>query len=162
MSEKKAKFSKILVPIDGSDHSIKAAEYAIDIARDNKAQVIALTVIDIGKVGYAASSFITSPMDGLNELQRKRKQAQEWLDQIGKMTAQKTTSTANNSDIIKFTSQIEESMSVAGSIVDYADNHNIDLIVVGSRGISGFRKLLLGSVASRIVTYASCPVLVIK
>ena len=55
MSEKKAKFSKILVPIDGSIHSIKAAEYAIDIARDNKAQVIALTVIDIGKVGYAAS-----------------------------------------------------------------------------------------------------------
>ena len=121
-----------------------------------------LTVLDIAKVGYTASSFIASPMDGLNELQRKRKQAQEWLDQIGKMTARKTTSTANNSDIIKFTSQIEESMSVAGSIVDYADNHNIDLIVVGSRGISGFRKLLLGSVASRIVTYASCPVLVIK
>ena len=160
MSEKKAKFSKILVPIDGSDHSIKAAEYAIDIARDNKAQVIALTVIDIGKVGYAASSFITSPMDGLNELQRKRKQAQEWLDQVSKMTTQKST-TADNSSI-QFTSQIEESMSVAGSIVDYADNHNIDLIVVGSRGISGFRKLLLGSVASRIVTYASCPVLVIK
>jgi nucleotide-binding universal stress UspA family protein len=162
VSEKKAKFSKILVPIDGSDHSIKAAEYAIDIARDNKAQLLALIVLDIAKVGYAASSFITSPMDGLNELQRKRKQAQEWLDQIGKMTEQKTTSTANNSDIIKFTSEIEESMSVAGSIVDYADNHNIDLIVVGSRGISGFKKLLLGSVASRIVTYASCPVLVIK
>ena len=159
-SEKKAKFSKILVAIDGSDHSMKAAEYAIDIARDNKSQLIALTVLDIAKVGYAASSFITSPMDGLNELQRKRKQAQEWLEQVSKMTAQKST-TADNSSI-QFTSQIEESMSIAGSIVDYADNHNIDLIVVGSRGISGFRKLLLGSVASRIVTYASCPVLVIK
>jgi nucleotide-binding universal stress UspA family protein len=159
-SEKKAKFPKILIAIDGSDHSMKAAEYAIDIARDNKAQLIALTVLDITKIGYAASSFITSPMDGLNELQRKRKQAQEWLDQVGKMTAQKTTSADNNS--IQFTSQIEESMSVAGSIVDYADNYNIDLIVVGNRGISGFRKLLLGSVASRVVTYASCPVLVIK
>jgi nucleotide-binding universal stress UspA family protein len=159
-SEKKAKFSKILVAIDGSDHSMKAAEYAIDIARDNKSQLIALTVLDIAKVGYAASSFITSPMYGLNELQRKRKQAQEWLEQVSKMTAQKST-TADNSSI-QFTSQIEESMSIAGSIVDYADNHNIDLIVVGSRGISGFRKLLLGSVASRVVTYASCPVLVIK
>ena len=43
-------FSKILVAIDGSDHSMKAAEYAIDIARDNKAQLIALTVLDITKI----------------------------------------------------------------------------------------------------------------
>jgi hypothetical protein len=40
---------------------MKAAEYAIDIARDNKAQLIALTVIDISKIGYAASAFIPSP-----------------------------------------------------------------------------------------------------
>jgi nucleotide-binding universal stress UspA family protein len=49
--EKQAKFSKILVAIDGSNHSMKAAEYAIDIARDNRAQLIALTVLDISKVG---------------------------------------------------------------------------------------------------------------
>jgi len=53
-------------------------------------------------------------------------------------------------------------MSIAGTIVEFAENQNIDLIVVGSRGRSGFTKLLLGSVASRIVTYASCPVLVVK
>jgi nucleotide-binding universal stress UspA family protein len=53
-------------------------------------------------------------------------------------------------------------MSVAGSIIDYAENQSIDLIVVGSRGTSGFTKLLLGSVASKVVTYASCPALVIK
>jgi nucleotide-binding universal stress UspA family protein len=158
--EKKPKFSKILVAIDGSDHSMKAAEYAIDIARDNKAQLIALTVLDITKIGYAASAFIASPMHGLEELERKRKQAQEWLDKFSKMTSQKDTTAGNNS--IQFTSQIEESMSVAGAIVDYAENHNIALIVVGSRGTSGFTKLLLGSVASRVVTYASCPVLIIK
>ena len=53
-------------------------------------------------------------------------------------------------------------MSVAGTIVEFAENQNMDLIVVGSRGRSGFTKLLLGSVASRIVTYALCPVLVVK
>jgi nucleotide-binding universal stress UspA family protein len=47
-------------------------------------------------------------------------------------------------------------------IVEYAENKNINLIVVGTRGISGFKKLLLGSVASGIVTYAHCPVLVVK
>jgi nucleotide-binding universal stress UspA family protein len=154
--EKKAKFSKVLVAIDGSDHSMKAAEYAIDIARDNKAQLIALTVLDISKVGYAASAFIASPMYGLEKLERKRKEAHEWLDKAGKLTSQKAN------DDIQFKPQIEESMSVAGTIVDFAENQNIDLIVVGSRGQSSFRKLLLGSVASTVVTYAICPVLVIK
>ena len=153
----KAKFSKILVAIDGSEHSMKAAEYAIYLARDNNAQLIALTVLDITKIGYAASAFIASPMHGLDELEQKRKEAHEWLDKVGKLT-----SSQKANDAIHFKSQIEESMSVAGTIVDFAENQNIDLIVVGSRGRSGFTKLLLGSVASRVVTYASCPVLVIK
>jgi nucleotide-binding universal stress UspA family protein len=45
-------------------------------------------------------------------------------------------------------------------LVEFAQNGNIDLIVVGRKGRSGFTKLLLGSVASNIVTYATCPVLV--
>ena len=139
------KFSKILVTIDGSDHSMKAAQYAIDIARDNKAQLIALTVLDITKIGYAASAFIASP--------------QEWLDKVGKLISQRAT---DNDNSIQFKSQIEESMSVAGAIVGYAENQNMDLIVVGSRGRSGFTKLLLGSVASTVITYAACPVLVTK
>jgi nucleotide-binding universal stress UspA family protein len=152
------KFSKILVAIDGSDHSMKAAQYAIDIARDNKAQLTALTVLDITKIGYAASAFIASPTHGLDELERKRKEAQEWLDKIAKLIA----SHKKANDEIQFKSRIEESMSVAGTIVEFAENQSMDLIVVGSRGRSGFTKLLLGSVASTVVTYATCPVLVIK
>ena len=151
------KFSKILVAIDGSEHSMKAAQYAIDLARDNKAQLIALPVLDITKIGYAASAFIASPVRGLDELERKRKEAQEWLDKIAKLIALQ-----NANDDIQFRSKIEESMSVAGTIVEFAENQNMDLIVVGSRGRSGFTKLLLGSVASTVVTYATCPVLVIK
>jgi nucleotide-binding universal stress UspA family protein len=154
----KTRFSKILVAIDGSGHSMKAAEYAIDLAKDNKAQLIALTVLDITKIGYAASAFIAPPMHGLDELEQKRKEAQEWLDKVSNLAASQKT----NDNDIQFKSQIEESMSVAGTIVEFAENQNMDLIVVGSRGRSGFTKLLLGSVASRIVTYASCPVLVIK
>jgi nucleotide-binding universal stress UspA family protein len=154
--EKKTKFYKILVAIDGSDHSMKAAEYAIDLARDNKAQLIALTVLNIANIG-SASAFIASPMHGLAELERKRKEAQEWLDEVARLTA----SQKDNGDI-QFKSHIEESMSVAGAIVEFAENENIDLIVVGTKGRSGFTKLLLGSVASTVVTYATCPVLVTK
>jgi nucleotide-binding universal stress UspA family protein len=155
--EKKAKFSNILVAIDGSDQSMKAAEYAIDIARDNKVQLTALIVLEIPKIAYGASTFIASPMHGLEELERRQKEAQEWLDKIGKRILQK-----DNNNNIKFKSHIEESMSVAGTIVDFAESQNTDLIVVGSRGRSGFTKLLLGSVASKVITYATCPVLVTK
>jgi nucleotide-binding universal stress UspA family protein len=46
--------------------------------------------------------------------------------------------------------------------LEYAEKENIDLIVLGTKGRSGFKKLLLGSVASGVVTYAHCPVLVVK
>jgi nucleotide-binding universal stress UspA family protein len=47
-------------------------------------------------------------------------------------------------------------------ILEYAEERNIDLIIVGTRGRSGFKRLLLGSVASSVVTYAHCPVMVVK
>ena len=116
--EKKTKICNILVAIDGSDHSMKAAEYAIDLARDNKAQLIALTVLNIANIG-SASAFIASPMHGLAELKQKRKEAQEWLDEVARLT----TSQKDNGDI-QFKSHIEESMSVAGAIVEFAENEN--------------------------------------
>ena len=155
--KKETKFKNILVAIDGSDQSFKAAEYAVDIARDNKAHLIGLTVLDISQIGYAASAFITSPMFGLEELERRRKQAHEWLDKVSKLASQK-----RDENDIQFRSQVEESMSVPGTIVDYAENQKVDLIVVGSRGKSGFTRLLIGSVASKVVSYATCHVLVTK
>jgi nucleotide-binding universal stress UspA family protein len=52
--------------------------------------------------------------------------------------------------------------SVVKEIVDYAHKNKLDMIVVGSRGLSGIKKMLLGRVASAVVTYAHCPVLVAK
>jgi nucleotide-binding universal stress UspA family protein len=46
--------------------------------------------------------------------------------------------------------------------VKYAEDKEIDLIVVGTRGRTGIKKILLGSVASGVVTYAHCPVIVVK
>src|SRR5215831_8015311 len=63
---------------------------------------------------------------------------------------------ANEKDM-QIKTEIISSKNISGGIVDFAEENNIDLIVIGTRGRSGFKKLLLGS-----VTYAHCPVLVVK
>jgi nucleotide-binding universal stress UspA family protein len=136
LSEIKGRFSKILAAIDGSEQSIKAAEYAIQIAKKERsgAQLIAFTVLDISKPRHMSSAFITAPTYGLRELEEERKEAQQWLDRL---VANILLDKSN--DAIQFKSQIEESMSVEWAIVDYAESHNIDLIVVGSRGGSALQ-----------------------
>jgi nucleotide-binding universal stress UspA family protein len=52
--------------------------------------------------------------------------------------------------------------SVLSAMLEYIEEQNINLIVVGTRGRSGVKKMLLGSIASGLVTYSPCPVLVIK
>jgi len=157
LSQTKGRFSKILAAIDGSEQSFKAAEYAIQIAKKERrgVQLIAFTVLDISKPRHMSSGFTTAPTYGLRELEEEKKESQQWLDKVANMVLEK----GNN---IQFKSQIEESMSVEGAIVNYAEQENTDLIVIGTRGRSGFTKLLLGSVASKVVTYAPCPVLVVK
>jgi len=51
---------------------------------------------------------------------------------------------------------------IAGKIVEYAQQQNVDIIVVGTKGRSSFKRLLLGSVALGVVTYAHCPVMITK
>jgi nucleotide-binding universal stress UspA family protein len=158
MSTENSMFFKILVAIDGSEKSMKAAEYTIDnIAINQKAnvQLIAVTVIELLKLNL--STFIAAPTFGLEDLEGKRKQAKEWLSNIEKSIQQKNKN-------IEFKSYILEdpSLRVSSLIINHAESENVNLIVVGNRGRKGFKRMLLGSVASDIVTYAHCPVLVVK
>ena len=68
---------------------------------------------------------------------------------------------ANEKDI-QIKTEIISSKDISGGILGFAEDNNVDLIVIGTRGTSGFKRLLLGSVASHVVTYAHCPVLVVK
>lgn len=89
------------------------------------------------------------------EWNEKNKQViQRFLDQI--------SDTAKENNVKIKTEIVESPMSVEGSIVDHAEKEGVDLIVIGTRGRTGFTKRLLGSVALGVVTHAHCPVLVIK
>ena len=57
---------------------------------------------------------------------------------------------------------IDSAQPVYAAIVNYTEEENVDLIVMGARGKTGFKRILLGSVALGVVTHAICPVLVVK
>lgn len=150
-------FARILVCVDGSESSIKAADHAIEIAKKHDAQLIALNVI-VSQLGFAYSSGafgLAGTPGAINDLLGKAKQeAKKWFDEVEKKAS---------AHGVKVKAEIVASpTSVVPAIVDYAEKNKIDLIVTGTKGRSGFTKLLLGSVASGVVTYASCPVMVVK
>ena len=148
---------KVLVAIDGSEQSMQAADYAIDIAINQKSnvQMMAVTVIELAKLNL--STFIAAPTYGLEDLEEKRKQAKQWLSKTEKLVQVKGKNIEFKSDILE-----NPTLKVSSLIIDYAESENVNLIVVGNRGRHGFKRLLLGSVASDSVTYSHCPVLVVK
>lgn len=151
-SKIKGKFSKILVAIDGSQPSMDAAQYAIEMAKKDAAQIIAVTVNHISLSSYGLvtpEGELKSPQDQEIILESKERFAN--LDQIAKQ---------NNVELK--TELINSQMSIDGTIVEYAESEDVDLIIMGTRGRSGFKKLLLGSIASAVVTYSPCPVMIVK
>jgi len=145
-ANQKAIFSKILVAIDSSDASMDAADYATSKSQRYNTELYALHVIhaDVDLYGPHETSEFTRNM---------RNEGEKYLDKVKVK--------ANEKDI-QIKTEIISSKNIAGGILDFAEENNIDLIVIGTRGRSGFKKLLLGSVASHVVTYAHCPVLVVK
>jgi len=146
---------KILIAIDGSESSLRAADFAIQLAaKEDSARVIVLNIFGISTAKQVASSIILAPTFGLKEYERYKREAKKWLDKIGKKFEEKGIQT-----IVEI---VGGPVPAASSIVNYAENQNVDLIVVGTRGKSGIKKLLLGSVASSVVSHASSNVLVVK
>ena len=80
--------------------------------------------------------------------------AKSWLDNFNQR--------AKENNIHLHAKLINNTRPVDYVILEYAEEKQIDLIVMGTRGRAGFKKLLLGSTAPSVVTYAHCPVLVIK
>ncbi len=92
-------------------------------------------------------------------LNEYKKEAEKWFKEI--INNMKDEQTFETTKKIK-TDVITTPFSIAASILNYAEERNVYLIIIGTKGKSGLKKMLLGSVASDIVTYSYCPVLVIK
>jgi nucleotide-binding universal stress UspA family protein len=151
----KSLFSKIIVPMDGSDYSFKAAEYAIDIARRYESEITLISIV-ASRVRYGASSGIFGAIPP-SYLKRYENEAKKWFNRV----LVKVKNEGSKVKKIK-TDVITTPLSIVSTILQYAQKDDADLIVLGTRGITGFKKMLVGSVASGVVAYAHCPVLVIR
>jgi nucleotide-binding universal stress UspA family protein len=133
-----------MVAIDGSQDSLKAAEYALGVAKSFGAQLYAVTVTYESK----------EKSDSMND-------ANTWFQKFDQDAKEKNVRLKTEL-INKHVSWPLVPVPIEYVLCMYAEKEKVDLIVLGTRGQSGFKKLLLGSVASGVVKYAHCPVMVIK
>lgn len=139
-------YDHILVPTDGSERARAAAENAIGLAEDHGATVHALYVMDMGN-----AAFVATPSDISETRSRLEKKGEEFTEEIAEMAAEAgvdaTTATRAGTP--------------AEEIVEYAEEHDVDLIVMGKRGRSDPDKPAFGSITNRVVGSSETRVLTV-
>lgn len=158
----KSLFKKILVALDGSDSSEKAAQAALELAEKIKADLMVLHAI-IPPTTYYRST-LASPM-GMSlpaPSQHEIDAYYAYAKKVATSIVGDVESKGKKLGIHVRTETPEAVSSVVETILNHASKENVDLIVVGTRGLGGFKKLLLGSVSTGVVSHAHCPVLVVR
>ena len=153
-------FSRVLVAIDGSTSSIHAIDYAISIAMKNNSQLTVLYVIDFYKYTHLSSSIILAPTFGSEKYLEEKSEAEKLMNKIKENFKLKINDNTKSKKLK--TEIVEGAKSVATTIMEYAESENVDIIIVGNRGRTSFKKLLLGSVSSNVIKNAHCAVLVVR
>jgi Universal stress protein UspA and related nucleotide-binding proteins len=138
-------FNKILIATDGSKYSLGAAKEGLEIARVHGSKVFALYVIDMRALSTASGAPLPENIYLL-------------LEEEGKQALGRVKEIAGNIPVETFVL----SGHPGSSIVQFAEDNGIDLIVMGTLGKSGIETMLLGSVADKVIRHAPCPVLVVK
>lgn len=157
-SEMHMKFDKIMVAIDGSEESMHAANRALGVAKRYDAKLTVLTVLPQelrydSQIDQVDPEIPMTPVKGVVELSRMEIEA-KWFRAIKK--------NASASNVRIETEIIMEKKSVVSDIIEYSEKQSINLIVIGTKGKTGLRRLLLGSVSQGVLAYAHCPVLLVR
>ena len=136
----------ILVPIDGSAQSEAAVEYAV--AEFDRSEITLLHVIDPIEAGYSA----TASVPGYSEewYKHQKEEAEALFEEV--------TGLVDGAELRTAT----EVGRPSRTIVEYAEEHGVDHIVMGSHGRSGVTRILLGSVAEAVVRRSPVPVTIVR
>jgi nucleotide-binding universal stress UspA family protein len=134
--------TKILCGIDGRDHSARAAGVAAELAKTLNAQ-LTLYMVNPAIPGRGARLYL-------------------WPDEYVRSVLDEMRRRATWSGVPAVVCKSRRADDVADAIVDYADRHEVDYIVVGTSGRPGILKVLSGSVSRGVVAKANCPVIVVR
>ncbi len=139
---------KILVPTDFSDHAYYALKVAAEIARKNNGEIILLHMLELpGQAGDAIGVGHELP-----EIMLFKNAA---INKLEELMDDNCLEGLQVSEIIQFELAFD-------GILKVSEKNNIDLIVMGSHGASGFKEMFIGSNAEKVVRNSSVPVLIIK
>ncbi|WP_102348571.1 universal stress protein [Bacillus sp. Marseille-P3661] len=138
-------YKKILLASDGSEHSLRAANQAIELAKCNPESVVVVAyVVDSSK----AKSEVLQNWNNLGVTDTRK---------------EKITKTEEKAKEAGITYEIKFLRGEPGpALVDFVNGNHFDLVVVGSRGLNSLQEMVLGSVSHKIAKRAQCPVLIVK
>jgi len=147
-------FEKILIATDGSKHSEKAAEKGIEMAKLSQGMITAVYVVDIGKeyasIGDMSFNVADEIIEGVRvSLRKQGESATKHIEEMAKIAG------------IPVERKVLEGHP-ANDILKLAEDSKMNLIVVGSIGVTGLDKFLLGSVTEKVVRNSKVPVLVVR
>jgi len=153
------KFKKMLISLDQSEQSNNIMRYGKTIASRYKANMILLHILsseiryEEDTINEGRNNILPSP-PLVKSTEAAYLQAYKWLESMGQ--------NARNTNINTKIEVLVALDSVSHEILTYIEKNKIDLIVLGTKGKTGAERVLLGSVASHIITHAQCPVLVVR
>ncbi|WP_336002130.1 universal stress protein [Halorientalis halophila] len=139
---------RILVPVDGSEQSREACDFAMREYPDG--EFVLLHVINPTEAGYSAGA--TLPSFSEEWFERAKADAESLLEELADRDSASESRISSETVVGK----------PSRAIVEYAAENDVDLIVMGSHGRSGVTRILLGSVAENVVRNATVPVTVAR
>jgi nucleotide-binding universal stress UspA family protein len=139
--------SKLLVPVDGSENSLRAFDHAIYLAKKTGANITAMNVIENPPTVYVESQKLLNDL-----LANFREESANILDKC-KQIAEKND--------VKIETVIGEG-DAASTIVGYAQTGDFDTMIIGRRGLGRFKEMMLGSISNKVLHHAKCTVMIVK
>lgn len=145
-------FKEVLLPADGSENGLRALEHAVELVKLSGGTLIICHVANIISV---ISGFDQIP----NGAGYVSEQMASELEQDGKAILEKLVQMVPADVPVR---TVFEVGSPGPTLAAVAEKNDVDLIVMGSRGLGPIKGIFMGSVSSYIVSHAKCPVLIVK
>ncbi|MGE5638442.1 MAG: universal stress protein [Chloroflexota bacterium] len=152
----------MLVPLDGSEHSHRALDVAVQVAEKFGSKLAIITVYSVTFTSISSSDQITATSTSIPILMPA---------EVTKMSIENTRNSGNNilkeakrkaeSENVEVETELVEGNTVE-EIVKKSKEGQFDLIVMGARGLTTIKKLFIGSISEGVIKNASCPVLIVK